>query len=275
MLATLLLVITGAIFIPAALLYLFQERLIYFPERTLIATPEDLGLAFDDLHLRTEDGLDIHGWYIPGLDPERPLLFLHGNAGNISHRLETIEIFHELGLSVLIIDYRGYGLSEGRPGEAGSYRDAEAAWNYLVEHRGISPSTIIVFGRSLGGGVAAGLAGKFEPGALILESTFTSVTALAEEIYPFLPVKWLCRIHYPNLERIKHIAAPKLLIHSEDDELVPFTHGESLYRAAKPPKTFLKLRGGHNDGFLFDRARYKAGLENFLKDRGTMENGAD
>lgn len=268
---TLLKLLAGAGLAYAALVggvYLFQSHLLYLPEvpsRTLAADPGALGLDFQDVALETADGVALHGWYVPAPGARRVLLFFHGNAGNISHRLDSIQIFHDLGLDVLIIDYRGYGRSEGSPSEQGTYRDAEAAWRYLAGERGLDPGRVVVFGRSLGAAVAAWLAARHPPGALILESAFRSVPAMAAELYPWLPVRWLARLRYETQAYVGQVTAPVLVVHSTDDEIVPFTHGQAVYDAAREPKTLLRLRGGHNDGFMVSADVYRAGLAEFLR----------
>jgi fermentation-respiration switch protein FrsA (DUF1100 family) len=245
-------------------LYLVQDRLVYFPIRPLTATPADIGLPYESVSLQTSDGVNLSGWFVPVEDARATVLFFHGNAGNISHRLDSIELFHGLRLNVLIIDYRGYGQSEGRPSEQGTYLDAEAAWRYLVDERHIPPEEIILFGRSLGGAVAAWLAQEKSPGMLILESTFTSVPDVAAKHYPFLPVRWLTRVKYNTLARLPEIESPVLVIHSPDDEIIPYSHGQALFAAAQAPKEFLELRGGHNEGVFLWRGFYETGLDGFI-----------
>jgi len=254
-----------------ALIFAFQGKLIYFPDSQMITDPGHVNLEFENVRLTTEDGIDLHGWYIPHPQAKQTLLFFHGNAGNISHRLDSLNIFHQLGLSVLLIDYRGYGLSEGKPSETGTYLDAESAWHYLINERGLAAQDIIIFGRSLGGGIASWLAFEKKPAALILESTFTSIGDMAASIYPYLPVRWLNRIHYASLKRIDSIDCPLLVIHSPDDELVPYRFGEALYAAASQPKTMFDLRGGHNDGFLVSQIEYSQALMNFLQQRESVQ----
>jgi fermentation-respiration switch protein FrsA (DUF1100 family) len=262
------LIVAGVYLSVLLLLYAMQSRLVHQPGvagRELTATPADIRLPFEDVTLTTADGVCLHGWYLPApRGPHRTLLFFHGNAGNISHRLETLEIFHELGLATLIVDYRGYGRSEGQPSEAGLYRDAEAAWEYLVEYRDVPPQRLIAFGRSLGAAVAAYLAMERPVGGLILESAFTSVPDLAADLYPIFPVRMLTHIQYPTDERVEQVDAPVLVVHSRDDEIIPFHHGKAIYDAAPEPKQFLQLRGDHNTGFIQSRLEYKAGLVEWL-----------
>ena len=250
----------------ALVVYLMQARMLYLPDvpgRSLDRTPADIGADYRDVSIRTSDGVTLHGWYIDG-SGDRVLLFFHGNAGNISHRLESIRQFLQLGLSVLIIDYRGYGQSEGRTTEQGIYRDAEAAWHYLAGTLDTPTNRIIVFGRSMGASAAAWLAAKHRPLALIVESSFTSVPDIASEYYPWLPVRWLSRLRHSAKKLVRESDSPVLVIHSRDDEIVPFHHGESIFAAANEPKSFLEIRGTHNDAFLRDEPNYLAGLRSFL-----------
>ncbi|MCP4283689.1 MAG: alpha/beta hydrolase [Gammaproteobacteria bacterium] len=251
-----------------AALYFYQSRLLYYPNlpsRKISLLPDSQGMAFDSLEIITSDGIKLHGWFLPVEKPRVTLLFFHGNAGNISHRLDSLKLFNDLGVSVLIFDYRGYGLSEGTPSEKGTYHDAEAAWHYLTENLGVPSQRIILFGRSMGGPIAAWLAARTEATGLILESTFTSVPDMASEIYPFFPVKWLSRFRYDTLQQIRSISSAVLVIHSRDDEIIPFAHGHRLYERASEPKHFLEISGGHNDGFLQSESHYKKGLEAFIE----------
>jgi len=248
------------------LVFLFQARLVYFPEvgRTLVATPRAVGLEFEEVRLAA-DGAMVHGWWVPANAARGAVLVLHGNAGNISHRLEYLTMFNRLGYATLIIDYRGYGKSSGTPSEDGTYHDSEAAWRHLIEARKLEPRDIVLFGESLGGGVATWLALKHPLRALVLASTFTSVPDLGAQVYPWLPVRWLARIEYGNRARIGRIAAPVLIAHSRDDDLIAFSHGQALFDAARDPKQFLELRGGHNDGFIFMREDWVRELGAFLE----------
>ncbi len=254
----------GLYLVVGLFLYLFQSRLIYFPRRDMGVTPGDAGMPFDDLFFRTTDGVMLNAWFVPSENPRGTLLYFHGNAGNISHRIEALQQFRGLGFNTLIVDYRGYGKSEGEPDEEGTYRDAEAAWNYLVNVRNVPPDSIIVLGRSLGGAVAVYLATQVQPRAVILESTFTSIPDRGAELYPYFPARFLARIHYNSLGRISAIRAPVLIVHSTEDEIVPFSHGQSLYAAAREPKEFLQISGGHNDGNFAFREMYEQGITSFL-----------
>lgn len=248
------------------LLYTWQEQMVFLPMGAVTATPAQHGLAYEDVTLHTEDGLDLHAWYVPAAVPDAPVvLFFHGNAGNISHRLDTLSLLHGLGLSTLIFDYRGYGNSSGRPSEEGLYLDAQAAWRYLVEVRGVPPARIVLHGRSLGAAVAAWLATRERPAALILESAFLSVPEFGAHLYPWLPVRRLARIHFPAHEHVVALRVPVLVVHSPEDEIVPFAHGQTLYGSAPEPRAFLEIHGSHNGGFLQSGALYRDGLRAFLE----------
>jgi fermentation-respiration switch protein FrsA (DUF1100 family) len=255
------------------LLYLLQGSMVFqakVPGRALDATPADIGLDYEDVGIDTADGERLHGWYVPAPagHARGVLLFFHGNAGNISHRLESIGIFNRLGLDVLIIDYRGYGLSTGKPTEAGTYLDAQAAWNYLRQARGVAAGRIVVFGRSLGGAVGAWLASQLPadetPAAVIIESGFSSGADMARRLYPVFPARLLTRLQYPVVDYAERLRSPLLVVHSRDDEIIPYAMGRAIFEAAPQPKSFLELRGDHNAGFWISREGYTAGLEAFL-----------
>ena len=253
----------------AAALFFYQPNLLYFPDmptRQVQATPGDIGLDFDSVTLTTSDNEQLDAWFVPAELARGTLLFCHGNAGNNSHRLDSIRLFHELGLSVLIFDYRGYGQSTGKPTEKGTYRDADAAWQYLVEQRGIPPQHIILFGRSLGASITAELATRQVAAGVILESAFTSVPDVAAKFYPWLPVRWMSRYQYNTRKQLADIHSPVLIAHSRDDEIIPYSNGERLFEAASEPKQFLELRGGHNDGFMVSGDSYLRGLEVFINE---------
>ena len=250
--------------------YLLQPAMIFLPGRQLSATPADWGLDYEDVWLSTRDDVQLHGWYLPRPGARRALLFFHGNAGNISHRRASIEIFHRLGLNVLIVDYRGYGRSAGRPSEEGLYLDAQAAWDYLVGSKGTAPGDVIVFGRSLGGAVAAWLAAEERPGALILESTFNSARDFVAQAFPMLSWLIVRRYEFDTAARLTAIRCPVLVLHSPQDEIMPYALGERLYQAARAPKRFQELRGDHNGGFMLSQPGYERGLAAFLAELPSM-----
>jgi pimeloyl-ACP methyl ester carboxylesterase len=173
-------------------------------------------------------------------------------------------MFNRLGHSTFIVDYRGYGRSSGTPSEEGTYRDAEAAWDYLRQARSVRQQDLVIAGESLGGGVATWLAARVAPRALLLFSTFTSVNDLGSEIYWFLPVRLINRIGYDNLRNLERIHAPLFIAHSRDDEIVPYAHGRRVFEAAREPKEFLEMRGSHNEGLVFTRKEWLAQLGSFL-----------
>jgi len=259
-------IIAGAYVLFVGFLFVFQSKYVYFPERILSADPGNIGLNFETVSFETTDGVKLSGWFVPSKGARGVILFCHGNAGNVSHRLESIQILHRLGLDVFIFDYRGYGESKGKPTENGTYRDAEAAWRYLVEKRQVSPNRIIVFGRSLGGAVASWLAQSHMPGALVLESTFTSLPDIAATLYPYLPVRLLSRFKYNTAEYIDEVNCPVLIVHSREDEIMPFSHGQRLFERAREPKEFLEISGTHNEGFITSGGRYEEGLNMFISE---------
>jgi fermentation-respiration switch protein FrsA (DUF1100 family) len=261
---TIIIVVIGLYIVLVIVLWLFQSRLVYFPRHDITITPEEVGLPYEEISLETSDGVKLSGWFIPAENARGMILFCHGNAGNISHRLESIRIFRRLSLDVFIFDYRGYGQSEGRPTEQGTYLDAEAAWRYLVENRQADPARIIIFGRSLGGAVASRLAKAQMAGALIVESAFTSIPDIGAEVYPFLPVKLMSRFKYSTVDYIHETTCPVLIVHSSDDELISSNHGRRLFEAAGDPKDFLEISGSHNDGFLISSEKYEDGLSRFI-----------
>jgi len=248
------------------LVFLFQSHLVFFPGtgREAVLNPQSYGMRFEAVEIRTADGETLAAWWVPAEGARGTVLFFHGNAGNISHRLDYLQMFHRLRYSTLIVDYRGYGKSTGSPSEEGTYLDAEAAWDYARHTRLALPQDIVIAGESLGGAVATWLAAKVNPRAVVLLSTFTSVPDLGAQVYWFLPVRLLSRIRYDNRENLKRISAPVFIAHSRDDDVVPYAHGKKLFEAANEPKAFLEMSGGHNDGFIFTRPEWVAALAAFL-----------
>lgn len=244
----------------------FEHSQVYHPDRTLIATGADLERPFEDFFIQAADGVKLNGWFFPadGKSLDRSLIFLvcHGNAGNIGHRLDLCRALLGIGLSVLLFDYRGYGLSQGRPSEEGTYLDAQAACAWL-RHRGLRGDQTIAFGESLGGAVATELALREKLGGLILQNTFTCIPDIGAELFPWLPVRKLARIRYDTCRKLPDITIPVLIMHSRADELIGFWHGEQNFAAAREPKLFWELGGSHNEA-LSD-GRFLAGIERFLE----------
>jgi fermentation-respiration switch protein FrsA (DUF1100 family) len=245
----------------------FEHRQIYQPYRELEATGSELGRPFEDVYFQTADGVKLNGWFFPAdtSSTRKRLVYLlcHGNAGNISHRLDHCAALLETGPAVFIFDYRGYGRSEGRPGEEGTYLDAQAAHQWLRQ-RGFAATNIIALGESLGGGIASELALRETLGGLILQSTYTSVMDLGRELFPWLPVRWLGTVKYDTLGKLPRVKVPVLVLHSRGDRLIGFHHAEKNFAAACEPKLFWKIAGEHNRFLEGGRARYVEGLSRFL-----------
>jgi len=259
-----LFLIVFAYFLLALIFFLRQDRMMYHPAKKFIHTPSDFKLPFREVTFRTSDKQKLHGWIVGEENADRVLLFCHGNAGNISYNINFLSLFYLLGLKIFIFDYRGYGQSSGIPSEEGTYLDAEAAWKYLIKNERVPRQRIIIFGHSIGAAVAAYLATKVKPKALILEAAFTSVPELGKTIFPFFPVRMLCRYRYNTQTRITKIDVPVMVIHSLYDEKVPYRHGEALFRSAKDPKQFLQTFGSHNEGFVNCSELYMIGIRSFL-----------
>jgi fermentation-respiration switch protein FrsA (DUF1100 family) len=250
---------------------LFEGRLIYFPSREIELTPDSLGLEHEEVFLEAADGIRVHGWFLPALarrSPSYTLLVCHGNAGNISGRLDrSLRLHRELGVDVFLFDYRGFGRSEGSPSEEGTYRDAVAAHQYLVRERGVAPERLILFGESLGAAVAIELSLRERAAALVLEAPFASIAEMTRVAYPFLaPFTGLVRTRYDNLKKIPEVALPLLLFHGRRDPVVPFEQGEALFRAAREPKTFVAVENaGHADAYVAGGEAYWGAWKSLLR----------
>lgn len=246
-------------------LYLRQHQLVYNPSREHSATPDDSGISYENVSFRSSDNILLHGWYAALDGATKIILLCHGNTGNISDCISSISLFHQLGYSCFVFDYRGYGHSEGQADEQGTYKDAEAAWTYLLNQRHHAPQDIIILGRSLGAAIACHLAAQHTPAALVLESTFTSMPDIAAESYRLIPARLMTRYCYPTVDNIRQIKCPVLIVHSHEDAVIPLSHGQRLYAAAPEPKSFLEISGDHAEGFLQCGAVYSNGLSDFLK----------
>jgi fermentation-respiration switch protein FrsA (DUF1100 family) len=257
----LLLVVLGLLY---AGLVLGESLFIYFPTQDLSATPADAGLEFVDVTFEAEDGVNLHGWWVPGRSDDVTLLWFHGNAGNLGDRVDLLELLHDkLGIGIFAIDYRGYGRSEGKPSEAGLYADAQAGLEAAHRHAGASSEEIVIFGQSLGAAVALELASSHPVRGVVLEAAFTSIRDMARHHYSLLPVGPLLRTSFDSESTIATIDTPLLMIHGENDDIVPLDMGRELFAAAKEPKEFLEVDGaGHNDVYL--RGEFTAALKRFL-----------
>ena len=247
----------------------FESKSYFHPTREMPTTPADVGLDFEDIYLTSEDGIKINGWFMKHPQAKSTLLYFHGNAGNMTHRLEKIQMFYTLGLNIFIIDYRGYGKSEGQPTEEGVYRDARVAHHYLLLRKDIDPQKIIVYGDSLGGVVAVDLVSQRPVACLIVDSSFSSGADIAKDIFPFVP-SMILTIKMDSKKKVKAITIPKLFIHSINDEIIPFYLGERLFQAASEPKKFLKIIGGHNTSHIDSQEIYQSGIRQFLQTQGLI-----
>jgi len=229
----------------------FEYSQVYYPSRQLAAGPSILGRPCDDVFIPVENGQRVNAWFFPlepAAQPTRHPVFLvcHGNAGNIADRLDLAQSLLAVGASVLLFDYRGYGRSDGRPSEENTYRDAQAAYRWLRD-KGFPPDLIIDYGESLGGGIASELALREPVAALVLHSSFTSIPDIGSELFPFLPVRLIGHIKYNTLAKLPRIHVPVLVVHSRNDDLIPFHHAERNYAAANPPKSLCPISGSHGE----------------------------
>ena len=241
-----------------------KNRYLFHPYRQMVTVPAAIGLAFDDAYFTADDGVKLNGWWVPASSSRGTVLFCHGNAGNISFLIDTINIFHQMRFNVFVFDYRGYGRSGGKPSEEGTYKDAAAAWTYLVRTRNIAPRTIAVIGRSLGGPIAAWLCQTRTPGALVLESTFTRAADVALFHYRMAPADLLFGDTYNAAGYLARVRCPVLVVHSPEDEIIPYNLGIKLFQAVQGPREFLQIHGSHNSGFLDSLNLYVPVLERFL-----------
>ncbi len=240
-----------------------QRKSIFFPVKNVEITPEYFGLSFEEAHPETADNLRLNSWFIPSQVTPLTLLFFHGNGGNISHRLHKVSQLHNLGVSVFLIDYRGYGRSQGRPSVAGLYKDTKAALAFLIRKKKIKPQQIVLYGESLGTALAVSLAAGNNLGGLILEGAFSCGRDMAKIVFPYLPACFIPNI-FRSLKDITKVKQPKLFIHSKADEIVPIRLAKKLYQRAPEPKDFLELVGGHNTAYIDSSDKYLKAIKAFL-----------
>lgn len=244
-----------------------EEKFIFFPSAEIERTPRDLGLVFEDVYLTTADGVRVNGWYVAYPGARTTLLWFHGNAGNISHRVDGVRLLHDkVKANIFIVDYRGYGRSEGTVSEKGTYEDARAALEYLRGRKDLDPKKIVFFGQSLGAAVATELASREACLALVLEAPFASIRAMARVVFPLLPIGPLLGTRYDVEEKIKAVRAPVLILQGDRDEVIPVEQGKKVFAAALPPKEFHTVRGaGHNDTFIVGGDAYFAVVKDFIE----------
>jgi fermentation-respiration switch protein FrsA (DUF1100 family) len=253
----------------------FEQRQVYFPSRRMDARPRQLGRPFEDVFIPVERGQRVNAWYFPAQMASRPVMLVcHGNAGNISDRLDLASLLLEAGAGVLLLEYRGYGCSDGKPSEENTYRDAQAAYHWL-RAKGLPGTSIIAYGESLGGGVAAELALREKVGGLILQSTFTSIPDVGAELFPWLPVRLVSTIKYNTRAKLPRMRVPALILHSRQDDLIAFHHAEENFAAANEPKFLRELRGGHNDTLWASRPQMLAAVREFLQNPLVNHNHAE
>jgi hypothetical protein len=259
-----LIIIAGVYLCICLYLYIFQNRFLYYPTHDIAVTPDQVGLAYTDQFFELSIGEKVHGWYLPGDSAGPTVLFLHGNGGNVGHRIDHLRLLYSLGVSTLIIDYRGYGRSTGKPSEENLYADAELAFRWLTESKRVPTNKLFAFGESIGGAVAIELASKRKVAGLIVESSFTSLKEIAQHSFPIVPTGLLLRSDYNSIDKLSRIHVPIIVSHSPDDDIVPYQFGRKLFEAANPPKQFVTLFGGHNDrGYLTDTV-YTSALRRFF-----------
>jgi len=267
MLTVVALAIILAYLVILGLFYFGQSRLVFFPSRAMVSTPDRVGLEYEEVTIPVTPRENLHAWYFPARqsgDTTPTVLYCHENAGNISYGLETVRSFLEFGVNVLAFDYRGYGRSDGKPSEENVYADARAAWQWLMTVKKATPENTFIFGRSLGGAVAVDLAGGVNCAGVILESTFTSVIDLGRKLYPLVPISLLARFSFDSRSKISRLSCPVLVAHSPTDEMIPYAMGKALYEAAQSEKQFVELTGRHNDLLSLDSELYRNALRGFL-----------
>jgi len=242
----------------AGFVMLFEDSFIYFPSKGGVGPSPG-----EDISLTAADGVRLHAWYAAEPAARLSILWFHGNAGNLEDRRGMFRSLRQLPANVLVVDYRGYGKSEGKPSEAGLYLDARAAWDWLSART--PPGRIVILGKSLGSGPACELASRVPCGGLVVQSAFTSAPDMAWRVVPLFPARWFMRTKFDNLSKVPGIACPKLFIHSRDDEVIPFRMGERLYAAASEPREHAWFDGaGHNDLWIVREKEYFALLARFL-----------
>lgn len=244
-----------------------EKSSLFFPYGPIEKTPSSVALTYEDVFITTKDKLTLHGWFVPHPEAKATVLFLHGNAGNIADRVDRLALYHRMGLNTLIVDYRGYGQSDGKPTEKGLYIDAVAMYDYLKER--LPDTQVIIYGSSLGGVYAIDLALKRPADALVVEASFSSAKDMAKLIYPFVP-SFMVSVQMNSLDKIKHIKVPKIFFHSKTDRVVPYELGYKLFESAPEPKEFVTIIGEHVEGHYDPEKMQERALYRFFQKEGLL-----
>jgi fermentation-respiration switch protein FrsA (DUF1100 family) len=263
-----LLVIVISVIAFGLFLRLMENRIVFYPVKYPAGywQPRNFGVSVEDCWFTADDGVRLHGWLMRHEEAIATMIWCHGNAGNISGRIDNLAKLKALPINVFIFDFRGYGRSEGSPTEDGVYLDALAAYDYLVNQAGIASEQIVIFGRSLGGAVAVELATQRQCRALILESTFSAAADMAKSMFGFLPVQLIMKTRMNSLTKITNINVPLLMLHGDRDSIVPYRFGRKLFEAANEPKEFYTITGAdHNDTYIVGGKPYFDKLDEFIR----------
>jgi hypothetical protein len=251
----------------------FNERSFIFQpaERHVEAPDPAFALHEQRVSYPSSDGVTLAAWIVPAAGTPASnmwLLICHGNLGNVGYaqRPEFYSLMRDIGVNLLAFDYRGFGDSTGAPDEQGLYADATASYEYLTRTRHVPPDHVVIFGHSLGSGVAIELASRVPAAALVVEGAYTSVVERGQELYPFLPVSLIATQRFPSIDRIPSVAMPKLFLHSPEDTVIPYRYGRRLFEAAREPKRFVDVKGGHENAYSVDRAVYYGAIAQLLRE---------
>ncbi len=255
--------IAFAIVLIALYIKYIESKSVFFPAKNIESYPHDIGISFEDVYVTTADNIRLNGWFVPSESTTYTILFLHGNGGNISHRLEKLKMLLDCKTNVFLVDYRGYGKSEGHPSERKVYSDAQTFYDYLIQEKHTPPDKIIIYGESLGTAVAIDVASRNRIKGIILEGAFSSGKDMARKIYPFIPRFFFSNI-FDSMSKIKKVKAKKLFIHSKNDEIVPYDLARKLYENALQPKIFVDIIGGHNTAFIDSQDKYISSIKEFI-----------
>jgi len=260
-------VVLFCILLPIATVFA-QKSMVFIPSKKMGYTPKTIGIDFKELTIGTNK---LNCWWIPVKAEQvkgavKTVIFCHGNAGNISNRLDTVNFYHNvMNCNLMIFDYSGYGKSGGKVGEEACYKDSQEVYDYVVKSLKIDPKNVVIHGRSLGGAVAVDLAVNKKCAGLVMESTFTSVPDMADDMVPIFPIQWFVSIDFDSLDKVDKLKVPVLLIHSKADEVIPYKMGEALFKKAKKPKFWLEISGDHNGGWIESQKVYSKGMKDFFE----------